>query len=63
MQACSMTESDWRTGIREGYRTKTIRVGNATIEIHRPILTEEERSKRENQVKDALRGFGKGNFG
>lgn len=48
------------TGIREGYRTKTIRVGNATIEIHRPILTEEERSKRENQVMDALRGFGKG---
>ena len=49
----------WTTGIREGYRTKTIRVGNATIEIHRPILTDEERSKRENQVKDALRGFGK----
>lgn len=51
---------EWVTGIREGYRTKVIRVGNATIEIHRPILTEEERSKRENQVKDALRGFGKG---
>ena len=51
---------EWMTGIREGYRTKTIRVGNATIEIHRPILTEEERSKRENQVMDALRGFGKG---
>ena len=51
---------EWVTGIREGYRTKTIRVGNATIEIHRPILTDEERSKRENQVMDALRGFGKG---
>ena len=50
----------WVTGIREGYRTKVIRVGNATIEIHRPILTEAERSKRENQVKDALKGFGKG---
>jgi hypothetical protein len=50
---------EWMTGIREGYRTKTIRVGNATIEIHRPILTEEERSKRENQVMDALKGFGK----
>lgn len=57
-----MTASDeWVTGIREGYRTKVIRVGNATIEIHRPILTDEERSKRENQVIDALRGFGKGN--
>ena len=51
---------EWVTGIREGYRTKMIKVGNATIEIHRPILTEEERSKRENQVIDALRGFGKG---
>lgn len=49
----------WVTGIREGYRTKTIRVGNATIEIHRPILTDAERSKRESQVIDALRGFGK----
>ena len=48
------------TGIREGYSTKVIQVGNATIEIHRPILTDEERNKRENQVKDALRGFGKG---
>ncbi len=50
----------WMTGIREGYRTKVIQVGNATIEIHRPILTDAERNKRENQVKDALRGFGKG---
>lgn len=51
---------DWVTGIKEGYRTKVIRVGNATIEIHRPILTDSERSKREDQVKDALRGFQKG---
>ena len=43
----------------EGYRTKVIQVGNATIEINRPILTDAERIKRENQVKDALRGFGK----
>ena len=56
-----MTESDgWVTGIREGYRTKTIKVGNATIEIHRPILTDAERTRRENQIKDALRGFVKG---
>ena len=53
-------DADWNTGIREGYRTKTIQVGNATIEIHRPLLTEQEQSKRENQVIDALRGFGKG---
>ena len=50
---------EWVTGIREGYRTKVIQVGNATIEIHRPILTDAERTKRENQVIDALRGFGK----
>lgn len=50
----------WVTGIREGYRTKVIQVGNATVEIHRPVLTDAERSKREDQVKDALRGFGKG---
>lgn len=52
--------SEWVTGIREGYRTKVIQVGNATIEIHRPILTDAERNKRENQVKNALKGFGKG---
>ena len=51
----------WTTNLNPGYRTKVIRVGNATIEIHRPILTDDERNKRENQVKDALKGFGKGN--
>ena len=51
---------EWVTGIREGYRTKVIRVGNCTVEIHRPILTDAERNKRENQVTDALRGLGKG---
>lgn len=56
-----MTETDgWVTGIREGYRTKVIRVGNATVEIHRPILTPEEQAKREETVIQALRGFGKG---
>ena len=55
-----MTETEWRTDIYPGYRTKTIKVGNATIEINRPILTDEERSKRENQVINALKGFGKG---
>ena len=55
-----MSETDqWVTGIHEGYRTKVIRVGNATVEINRPILTDAERNKREGQVIDALRGFGK----
>lgn len=56
-----MTETDgWVTGIREGYRTKVIRFGNATVEIHRPILSPEVQAKRERQVEEALRSFGKG---
>ena len=51
--------AEWVTGIHEGYRTKVIRVGNATIEINRPILTPEEQAKREESVKQALRSFGK----
>lgn len=60
-QGCSMTETDgWVTGIHEGYRTKVIRVGNATVEINRPILSPEEQAKRDRQVEEALRSFGKG---
>jgi hypothetical protein len=55
-----MESNDWATGIREGYRTKVIQVGNATVEIHRPILTPEEQAKAEETVIQALRGFGKG---
>ena len=36
---------------RPGYRVKTIRHGNATIEIYRPILSETEQKKRENFVR------------
>ena len=42
------------------YRTKTIKVGNCTIEINRPILTAEEMAKREEAVRQALRSW-KGN--
>lgn len=51
--------SEWVTGIREGYRTKVIKVGNATVEIHRPILTPEEQKRAEEQVIEALKRFGK----
>ena len=51
--------AEWKTGIHEGYRTKVIQVGNATIEINRPILTPDEQAKRERQVTEALRSFGK----
>ena len=53
-------ESEWRTDINPGYRTKIIQVGNSTVEINRPILDEMERAKREEQVKLALAAFGKG---
>lgn len=54
-----MTESEWRTDIHPGYRTRTIRVGNATIEINRPILTPEEQARAEANVIGALKGFAK----
>lgn len=50
---------EWRDDIRPGYYTKVVKVGKATVEIHRPILTAEEQAKRENQVMDALRAFGR----
>ena len=49
----------WRTDVHEGYRTKVITVGNCTVEINRPILTPEEQQRRENQVIESLKHFGK----
>jgi len=53
--------SDWTKTARQGYRTKTLQSGSATIIIHRPELSKEERSKREQQAKRdmeaALRGY------
>ena len=54
-----MTGSEWVTDVHPGYRTKVIKVGNATIEINRPILAPEEQARREAQVIEALRGFRK----
>ena len=51
--------SEWTTNVHEGYRTKVITVGNCTIEINRPILTQEEQKRRENEVIEALKRFGK----
>lgn len=47
----------WATGIKEGYYTKTVQIGNCTATIHRPILDDQERAKREERIIDALRGF------
>ena len=51
-----MSES-WVTGIKEGYYTKTFQVNNCTVTVHRPILDDQERAKREDQVRNALRGL------
>ena len=51
-----MNES-WVTGIKDGYQTKTMQIGNCTVRVHRPILDDQERAKREEQVRDALRGL------
>ena len=34
--------------------TQTLRFGAATIIIHRPVLTESERAKREQQAQNVL---------
>ena len=52
-----MMTSEWETNVHPGYRTKIIKVDNCTIEINRPILTAEEQAKREETVRQALRGF------
>lgn len=39
---------------RPGYTSKTIQHGACTIVIHRPILTEPEREKRERRVRETL---------
>lgn len=52
-----MTPANWETGIKDGYETKQIQVGNCTVRVHRPILDSEERARREEKVRDALRGL------
>jgi hypothetical protein len=53
-----MTPADeWVTDFKPGFRTKTVQIGNNTVRIHRPILDDQERARREEQVIDALRGL------
>ena len=65
-----MTENEqripegWETGYREGHYTKTLNINNCTVRVHRPILDDQERAKREDAVKQALIQFGKeSNYG
>lgn len=43
----------------EEYITTTIKVGNVTVSIHRPILTKEERARRTDELVSALSRYGK----
>ena len=43
----------------EQYHTNTYRYGNATVVVHRPVLDEKERRRRETAIKTALAAFGK----
>ena len=52
-----MTPAEWVTGIKEGYETKTIQVGNCLVRIHSPILDQAERERREEEVRSALMGL------
>jgi hypothetical protein len=45
------------TDTTPGYRTKTIKRGNVTIVIHRPTLSEKERTKNERIVETALTNY------
>lgn len=45
---------NWTTDVRPGYRTKTLQYGSCTIVVHRPILSDEERGKREREVVTAM---------
>lgn len=44
----------WRTDILPGYRTKVIQRGSATIYVHRPMLSADDQSRREQHATEAL---------
>ena len=52
-----MSASEWRTDIREGYRTKEMKIGNVIATVHRPILSAEERKRIEDQVRISMLGM------
>lgn len=46
---------EWKVSEEDpGYMVKTIVVGNVTCDILRPILTPEERARREAQIMDSV---------
>ena len=51
-------QTEWRTDVKPGYRSKTLYLtDNVTVVVHRPILDEKERAKRERVVEHALTAY------
>lgn len=50
-----MSEPKWQNGVKEGYCTKVIQVGNCTVTVHRPTnLTDVERRTIEDQIRISM---------
>ena len=43
---------------KDGYKVTEYKVGNSTVFVYSPILTEEEKTKREKAAVRALAAFG-----
>ena len=50
-----MMSGEWT--ICDGYKTKTMKIGNCTVCVRRPILPADEQKKREEELKTALNSF------
>ena len=49
-----MSKQKQSGGDSQEYRVETIQIGNVTVTLRRPILTAEERSQAEEDVKHAI---------
>lgn len=53
-----MSDSKWRTDVKENYKTMVMQVGNVTVTVHRPTdLTKEEVRRREDLAKTSMLGL------
>lgn len=46
----------------ENHRTSTYEYGNVSIVVHRPVLSEEEESKRKRRIVTTLELYGKASY-
>ena len=58
----TMSPAKWVTGIKDGYETKEIQVGDCKVRIHSPLLDAKERSLREKEVEAALGSLNRKEF-